>query len=230
MPQAPIPQAPIPQAPVSAANEFADLIDRHNGSTPVPLVQRRWVTVTNRSNVSGVFWGTRTPVVVLLHEAGSDARSWDRTLLALGRPAVALDLPGHGRSSQRAQADHRSRPFTASLLDAVRSFAPGSPLLVGRGLGALAAVAVATRAGQAAGRVVLVDTLPQTEDEATWSQLAALSAPLLVRTGDAPDPAPNTTPDAAALDRFRTQVPDGGTADVADSGPALAELLATLTD
>ncbi|MFF0000097.1 alpha/beta fold hydrolase [Streptomyces avermitilis] len=42
--------------------------------------------------------------VVLLHDAGSSARAWDDVLLALDRPAVALDLPGHGRSSRRGRA------------------------------------------------------------------------------------------------------------------------------
>ena len=44
----------------------------------------------------------RHPVVTFLHGAGLNAHTWDTTILALGLPALAIDLPGHGDSSWRA--------------------------------------------------------------------------------------------------------------------------------
>lgn len=127
-------------------NEFAAL-------PPSRTVERRWVNVITGGHISGVVWGTGTPEFVLLHDAGGSARSWDQLLLALDRPAIALDLPGHGRSSGGA-------PGPRPVLEAIRSFAPRHRVLVGHGLGAQVAVAVAERAPAAVGRLVLVDPPP----------------------------------------------------------------------
>ncbi|QKZ17162.1 alpha/beta fold hydrolase [Streptomyces chartreusis] len=139
----------------TAAEEFADLPN-------APVTQRRWVTVATGDHVSGVFWHTQKPTVVLLHDVGSSARAWDEVLLALDRPAVALDLPGHGRSSQRERGDYRPRRLAATLEETARSFTPGGVPVVGFGFGALAAVALKARFPHSVGRLVLVDALPGT--------------------------------------------------------------------
>ena len=113
----------------ASANEFADLAAE---SRDVPLlVQRRWVTAPNGGHVSAVIWHSAPPEVVALHDAGSSARGWDDVLLALGRPAVALDLPGDGRSSWRDRADYRPKRNAASVIEAVRSFKGSGALVVG---------------------------------------------------------------------------------------------------
>ncbi len=51
--------------------------------------------------------------MTFLHGAGLNAHTWDTTILALGLPALAIDLPGHGDSSWRADAAYigaRARP------------------------------------------------------------------------------------------------------------------------
>ena len=146
----------------TAAEEFADLARRHPTGGPVPAVHRRWVTVATGGHIGGVFWDTRPPALVLLHDAGAGARAWDDVLLALGRPAVALDLPGHGRSSRRSRGDYRPRRSAAALEEAIRSFAPGAVPVVGFGLGALAAIALKAKFPRSAGRLVLIDSLPGT--------------------------------------------------------------------
>ncbi|MER7009778.1 hypothetical protein ABT297_42995, partial [Dactylosporangium sp. NPDC000555] len=82
-------------------NEFADLLAR---SAHPPVVIRRWVNVTSGGHISAVVWGNGAPDIALLHDAGADARSFDTLLSLVDRPAAALDLPGHGRSSGTAQA------------------------------------------------------------------------------------------------------------------------------
>ncbi|WP_369264808.1 alpha/beta fold hydrolase [Streptomyces sp. R35] len=143
----------MPLTTSATAEEFADLVN-------APVIQRRWVTVATGGHVGGVFWHTRKPALVLLHDAGSSARAWDEVLLALDRPAVALDLPGHGRSSRRGRGDYRPRRLAAALEETVRSFAPGGVPVVGLGYGALAAIALKAKFPHSAGRLVLVDALP----------------------------------------------------------------------
>ncbi|MFE4993463.1 alpha/beta fold hydrolase [Streptomyces mirabilis] len=265
----------------TAAEEFAGLRN-------APVIQRRWVTVATGGHVGGVFWHTQKPTVVLLHDAGSNARAWDDVLLALDRPAVALDLPGHGRSSRRGRGDYRPRRLAATLEETVRSFAPGGVPVIGTGFGALAAIALKAKFPRSAGRLVLIDALPGTlspglrlwpspspeftsrdeaavwleergatgaartaeleteqaadgtwswrhhlgslpadaptalDDETLWEQLAAVSAPLLVRTEGGPL-------DAVSLDRFRAQAPDGDIVTVHPDPQALADVLRPLT-
>jgi pimeloyl-ACP methyl ester carboxylesterase len=164
--------SPITDAP---ANEFADLAAEHPDAQP-PLVQRRWVAVPNGGHVSAVVWHAAPPELVVLHDAGASARSWDAVLLALGRPVVALDLPGHGRSSWRDRADYRPKRNAAALTEAVRSFKASGTLVAGRGLGALSAIALASRAPGLVGTLVLVDTLPGSSGAAASAWPAASPA------------------------------------------------------
>ena len=55
--------------------------------------------------VSGLRWGCGDPEVVFLHGGGQNAHTWDALLLQTDFPAVAFDLPGHGRSSWRTDGD-----------------------------------------------------------------------------------------------------------------------------
>lgn len=144
-------------------HEFAELLRAVPDTGAPPVIERRWMTVVvgGQRHVSGVCWDpAEPPGVVLLHGAATSARAFDGVLRAYRRPAVAVDLPGHGRSTWIKSGDYRPRRLAKTLEEAIRSFAPGGPVVAGRGLGALAAIAVAARFPQVIGRVVLIDTLP----------------------------------------------------------------------
>ncbi|MCK9878130.1 alpha/beta fold hydrolase [Frankia sp. Ag45/Mut15] len=145
-------------------NEFALLAevaaDAGLGGNTAPLVQRRWFNPTTGGHVSAVVWGSGPPEVVLLHDAGRGARQWDAVILALGRPAVALDLPGHGRSNRRRDGRYEPVRLAVVTAEAIASFAPRARLVVGSGLGGLTALALAARRPELVHRLVLLDTLP----------------------------------------------------------------------
>jgi pimeloyl-ACP methyl ester carboxylesterase len=124
-------------------------------------VRRSWLDVGRGCHVSAVVWGNGPAEVVLLHEAGRSARQWDEVALALRRPAVAIDLPGHGRSSWRADARYEPRKLATAVAGAIRLAAPQARLVAGSGLGGLTALALATTPRPALlPKLVLVDTLP----------------------------------------------------------------------
>ncbi|WP_066363818.1 alpha/beta fold hydrolase [Herbidospora mongoliensis] len=125
-------------------------------------IQRRWVSIVEGGHVSGLTWGKPSHDLVLLHEAGRSARQWDRLLLSLGRPALAVDLPGHGRSDRRGNNNYVPRRLAGPVAEAIRSFAPGRKTVAGAGLGALTAIALSIRHPELIGRLVLIDTLPGT--------------------------------------------------------------------
>src|ERR1700722_8219330 len=72
--------------------------------TEPPLVRRAFIDVGGAPpgqpprQLSALVWGTGAPEIVFLHGGGQNAHTWDTVLLALDRPAVAIDLPGHGHS------------------------------------------------------------------------------------------------------------------------------------
>ena len=79
---------------MSSVDEFKYLPDnaaQAGYSGPLPAVTR-----IDRGPVSALVWG-RDPRVVFLHGGGQNAHTWDTVILGLGLPALAIDLPGHGR-------------------------------------------------------------------------------------------------------------------------------------
>jgi pimeloyl-ACP methyl ester carboxylesterase len=126
----------------------------------LPRVRRAWVNVPAGGHVSAVFWGGGQPEVVFLHDIGESARSWDAVALTLGRPSVAIDLPGHGRSDWRRDGRYEPGKLVPAIAEAVRSFAPRARLVAGNGLGGRTALALRRRQPRLLPRLALVGTLP----------------------------------------------------------------------
>ena len=69
-----------------------------------PKVRRESVEVApDGRRLSALIWGDDPPEIVLLHGGAQNAHTWDTVALALDRPLVAIDLPGHGHSDHRAE-------------------------------------------------------------------------------------------------------------------------------
>jgi pimeloyl-ACP methyl ester carboxylesterase len=127
---------------------------------PLPDLARVSVPVGNDQRVSAVRWGSGDPEIVFLHGGGQNARTWDLVALALGRPAVAVDLPGHGRSDWRVDRDYwpwRNAEAVQIVLDAL---APRPVALVGMSLGGLTGIRLARLRPDAVRRLVVVDVTP----------------------------------------------------------------------
>lgn len=126
----------------------------------LPRVHRAWVNVPAGGHVSAVFWGGSQPEVVFLHDIGESARSWDPVALTLGRPSLAIDLPGHGRSDWRRDGRYEPGKLAPAIAEAIRSFAPRARLVAGNGLGGRTALALRRRQPRLLPRLALVSTLP----------------------------------------------------------------------
>src|SRR5919204_5586767 len=66
-----------------------------------PAVRREFVDVGDGRRVSALVWSDAEPEIVLVHGGAQNAHTWDTVALALDRPLVAIDLPGHGHSDWR---------------------------------------------------------------------------------------------------------------------------------
>jgi pimeloyl-ACP methyl ester carboxylesterase len=127
-----------------------------------PTVCRQAVAVDDARSLSAIVWGEADPQLVLLHGGAQNAHTWDTTALALARPLVAVDLPGHGHSDGPARPGTTNDPdaIAADVSAAVAKLAPRAAAVVGMSLGGLAAIALAHRSPELVRRLVLVDVLP----------------------------------------------------------------------
>jgi pimeloyl-ACP methyl ester carboxylesterase len=136
-----------------------------------PAVARRSFTVAPGQEVSAIAWGEAEPELVLLHGGGQNAHTWDTVVLALGRPVLAIDLPGHGHSGRRQDRDYgpwRNAEAVAAVMDQA---APRAAAVVGMSLGGVTAIRLAATRPDLVRSAVIVDVSPQVGDPpATMSQ------------------------------------------------------------
>lgn len=112
-----------------------------------------------------------TPVVTFLHGAGLNAHTWDTTILALGLPALAIDLPGHGDSSWRDDAAYVARVLAPDVATGIDAWTDSPQILVGQSLGALTAAAVAASRPDLVRELVVIDITPGIDPTAGPTQL-----------------------------------------------------------
>src|SRR5690348_15750888 len=136
-----------------------------------PHVRRESVEHEGR-RVSALVWGDGEPEIVLLHGGAQNAHTWDTVALALDRPLVAIDLPGHGHSDGRLDVGISPPDYAADVAVAVRQLAPDARAVVGMSLGGLTALALTAQAPELVRKVVLVDVTPGVNRE-KGSQIAA---------------------------------------------------------
>ena len=146
-----------------ADDEFAHLgqhaADLGLTPTAVPAV-RRTTSVTPHGRVSALRWGSGAPELVLLHGGGQNAHTWDGVLLALGVPALAVDLPGHGSSDWRTDRDYAPTTSAATVAAALAADGVAGVPVVGMSMGGLTAIALAARHPAVVRGLVVVDVTP----------------------------------------------------------------------
>jgi pimeloyl-ACP methyl ester carboxylesterase len=125
-----------------------------------PAVSRTSVPLDDGRTISALVWGTAPPELVLIHGGAQNAHTWDTVALALDRPLVAVDLPGHGFSSWRDDAAYDPVTNAGAVATAIDALAPSAETVVGMSLGGLTAIALAARRPELVGRLCLVDVTP----------------------------------------------------------------------
>src|SRR6516165_6772384 len=130
---------------------------------PLPEVERV-ESDSAEGRVSALRWGApssaRPPRLVFLHGGGQNAHTWDTVIVGLGEPALAVDLPGHGRSAWRDDGDYGPVQNAETLHPVLRELAPEAAVFVGMSLGGLTAIRLATQAPDLVRKLVLVDVTP----------------------------------------------------------------------
>lgn len=128
--------------------------------TGPPAVERSTVPVAGGRRISSLRWGTQPPEIVLLHGGAQNAHTWDTVALALGRPLLAVDLPGHGLSDWSDDHDYSPAALAADVATVLDALAPDAGLVVGMSLGGLTAMALSAQRPELVRRLLLVDVTP----------------------------------------------------------------------
>lgn len=129
-----------------------------------PEIRRETVTMASGQRVSCLVWGSAEPELVLLHGGAQNAHTWDTVALALGRPLVAIDLPGHGRSDWREDRDYWPITNAVAVAEVMSIVAPACRNLVGMSLGGLTAIRLAAEFPDRVDRLAVVDVTPGVDE------------------------------------------------------------------
>ena len=146
--------------------------------TGPPTVRREFVEVAPARRVSALVWGTEPADVVFLHGGGQNAHTWDTVALALGRPLVAVDLPGHGHSDWPGDAAVLNpRAMADDVAVVIERLAPAAGMLVGMSLGGATSIALAHAHPTLVRKLALIDITPGVTREKSSDIAAFLAGP-----------------------------------------------------
>ncbi|NND73603.1 MAG: alpha/beta hydrolase [Ilumatobacter sp.] len=148
----------------------------------VPVVERVESAVPSGDDspprlVSALRWGTAPPEVVFVHGGAQNAHTWDTVALALGRPAFAVDLPGHGHSGWRADGAYTPADLADDVAVAVGEHARTPVHVVGMSLGGLTAMMLARRHPRLVDTLTMVDITPGVNRDKTKAILDFVDGP-----------------------------------------------------
>ena len=149
--------------PVFSYDEFS--LFHENASewdldVPGPSVQRFFLAVDGLRQLSGLRWGESDPEIVLVHGGAQNAHTFDTVALALDRPLLALDLPGHGHSDAGPFGASAIANHALDLERALEQLTRGALPLVGMSLGGLCSILVAAERPDLVRSLVLIDITP----------------------------------------------------------------------
>jgi pimeloyl-ACP methyl ester carboxylesterase len=142
-----------------------------------PTVARVELEVAPGQTLSALRWGIGPPELVLLHGGGQNAHTWDTVALALDRPLLAIDLPGHGHSAWRGDHAYFPAENATAIAVMIRTLAPDAAAVVGMSLGGLTALALASEAPDVVRKLVLVDVTPGVDRDKASDIIAFIAGP-----------------------------------------------------
>jgi len=131
--------------------------------TAPPIVRREFISVAPKRRMSALVWGDGSPEFVFIHGGAQNAHTWDTVMLALQRPGICVDLPGHGHSDSGAHPQPGSAPLAENAADIaalIRALAPSAHTVVGMSLGGLTTLALLRDHPDVVQSAVLVDITP----------------------------------------------------------------------
>jgi pimeloyl-ACP methyl ester carboxylesterase len=142
-----------------------------------PTVRRVQVAVGPDRHLSALVWGDEPPELVFLHGGAQNAHTWDTVAMALGRPLVAIDLPGHGHSDGPADGSTDLASNAADIATVIEQLAPDARCVIGMSLGGITTLALVDARPDLVRSVVLVDITPGVNQDKASAIVAFVDGP-----------------------------------------------------
>ncbi len=136
-------------------------VDWPNNLTP----SRAEVTLASGQRISMIRWGATAPEIVFLHGGGQNAHTWDSVIVALGRPALAIDLPGHGHSDRRSDRNYGPWENALAVAEVIEQHAAAAAAVVGMSLGGATTIRLSATRPDLVRHSVIVDVTPAVNGE-----------------------------------------------------------------
>ena len=128
---------------------------------PNDLVPRRQtVQLASGQTISTIRWGGDPPDLVFLHGGGQNAHTWDSVVVALHRPALCIDLPGHGWSDRRSDRNYGPWQNALAVAEVMESCASEGAATIGMSLGGATNIRLAASRPDLVQRAVIIDVSP----------------------------------------------------------------------
>lgn len=150
----------VSEFPYDEFSLFHENLSEWDLDVPVPSVRRFFVAVDGLRQLSGLRWGDTSPELTLLHGGAQNAHTFDTVALALQRPLIAIDLPGHGHSDPSPHGASAIFNHATDVALALELLLDGPHALVGMSLGGLTAILVANARPDLVSSLVLIDITP----------------------------------------------------------------------
>lgn len=150
-----------------------------------PVVERVWFDAPSGHRMSGLRWGTEPVEAAFVHGGMQNAHTWDTLALALDRPMLAIDLPGHGHSDWRPGKEYRPQEMAPDVAAFIGAHADRVPVLAGMSLGGLTSTVVAAENDGLVGHLALVDITPGVNHEKARDIIDFVSGPEVFESFDA---------------------------------------------
>ena len=142
-----------------------------------PEVRREFTDLGDGRRLSSLVWGDSDPELVLLHGGAQNAHTWDTVALALGRPLVAIDLPGHGHSDRGRHGSLDVHENAEDVAIVMRALTPNADAVIGMSLGGVTTLALADDVPELVRSIVLVDITPGVTAEKSRAITAFVQGP-----------------------------------------------------
>ncbi len=142
-----------------------------------PVVRREFVDVGDGRKLSALVWGDGPPELVLVHGGAQNAHTWDTVALALGRPLIAVDLPGHGHSDGGKEGSLDLSNNASDVAAVIRALATPPLPIVGMSLGGMTTIALTDVAPEVVESVTLVDVTPGVNGQKAGQITAFINGP-----------------------------------------------------
>jgi len=128
------------------------------------LPRREGHALQNGQMISAIRWGTAPPELVFLHGGGQNAHTWDSVIVAIGRPALAIDLPGHGWSDRRSDRNYGPWQNAVAIAELMERSAPTASATIGMSLGGATNIRLASSRPDLVRRAVIIDVSPSVNE------------------------------------------------------------------